>query len=302
MTGAADRRRVVGRFAPTPSGPLHLGSLLAAVGSWLDAHQAGGEWLLRIDDLDRPRCRPEHEHAILAALAAHGLTPDRPPARQSGCPERYDAALRALDARGLLFRCSCSRRELAASGGGEPCCLRDCRRRPADAAGPDASQRIDLTGLAPMQVVDRSLGPIEFAPARHRDVVVRRRDGIVAYALTAVVDDHAAGVTDVVRGGDLLAGTPWQLALHQALGLTPPRYLHLPVVTEPDGTKLAKSRRSLPLDPDRATADLTAVLGWLRQPPPPEDTKRSAAELLAAAALVWDPGRFAGEAQVRLAG
>jgi glutamyl-Q tRNA(Asp) synthetase len=118
--------------------------------------------------------------------------------------------------------------------------------------------------------------------------------------LAVVVDDHDAGVSDVVRGGDLLAGTPWQLALHQALGFAPPRYLHLPVVTEPDGAKLAKSRRSVPLDPARSTENLTAVLGWLRQPLP-ADTKKNAAELLAAAASVWDPGRFAGEAEVRLA-
>jgi glutamyl-Q tRNA(Asp) synthetase len=301
MTCAADRRRVVGRFAPTPSGPLHLGSLLAAVGSWLDARHAGGDWLLRIDDLDQPRCRPEHEHDILAALAAHGLVPDRPPTRQSGDAVRYEAALRQLDARGLLFQCSCSRRELAASGAPDPCCLRDCRNRGAAAThGSDTSLRVDLAGLAPMQATDRSLGAITFDPRRHRDLVLRRRDGIVAYALAVVVDDHDAGVSDVVRGGDLLAGTPWQLALHQALGFSPPRYLHLPVVTEPDGAKLAKSRRSVPLDPARSTENLTAVLGWLRQPLP-ADTKKNAAELLAAAASVWDPGRFAGEAEVRLA-
>jgi len=318
MPGAApDKARVVGRFAPTPSGPLHIGSLLAAVGSWLDARSSGGEWLLRIDDLDRPRCRPEHEHAILDSLKHHGLGHDRSLLRQSADPGRYEHALQALAARDLLFECRCTRRELAAvaatrpdaaeplaAGEKEPCCLRDCRhhgRRDAlpSIDGAETSLRVDLTALAPMRTLDRSLGTIEFDPARHRDLVVRRRDGIVAYALAVVVDDAAVGVTDVVRGGDLLSGTPWQLAMQQILGLPTPRYLHLPVVIEHDGRKLAKSRHSAALDPATATADLEAVLGWLGQPHI-GSTKKNAAELLAAAASVWDPARFAGSAEVRL--
>lgn len=317
MTEAVARRRVVGRFAPTPSGPLHLGSLLAAVGSWLDAHHAAGEWLLRIDDLDLPRCRPQHERSLRDALEAHALRPDRPPTRQSTDLAPYHAALRHLADRGLLFRCRCSRRELAEAsavdgGAEESCCLRDCHDRDRiDADGletalrtaPHASEsalRVDLRGFAARQVMDRSLGPIAFDPHRHRDLVLRRRDGIVAYALAVVVDDHAAGVTDVVRGGDLLSGTPWQLALHTALGLPEPRYLHLPVVTEADGSKLAKSRHSVPLDPAIAPQNLVTVLGWLGQALPAEATKKSAAELLAAAALDWDPARFAGRAEIRL--
>lgn len=295
--------RVTGRFAPSPTGPLHLGSLLAALGSFLDAHHQGGEWLLRIDDLDRPRCRQEHADAILDALAAHRLHSSRPVTRQSDDPTPYTAAIAALDERGLLFNCDCSRRELAASGiadGGEPCCLRDCRTRRPDASG--SALRADLTGLRPMTVQDRSLGPIRFDPARHRDVVVRRRDGIVAYALAVVVDDAGAGVTDVVRGGDLLQGTAWQLALHQMLGLEPPRYLHLPVVTEPDGTKLAKSRRSVPLDPGIATRNLKRALEWLNQPVPTALDEGDIAAALKAAAERWDSARFAGRAEIRLPG
>lgn len=292
---------VVGRFAPTPSGSLHIGSLLAAVGSWLDARAAGGEWLLRIDDLDRPRCRPEHEHAILHALDLHGLGHDRPLLRQSSNPARYARALQVLAARGVLFECRCTRRELA--GEEQDCCLRDCRHRGQRTLLPsidglETSLRVDLTALAPIHCVDRSLGRIEFDPTRHRDLVVRRRDGIVAYALAVVVDDAAAGVTDVVRGGDLLAGTPWQLALQQMLGLPTPRYLHLPVVVERDGRKLAKSRRSVALEPAATTANLQTVLGWLRQPF--TGSKKNAAELLAAAASVWDPACFAGSAELRL--
>ena len=304
MSGAARAEaRVVGRFAPTPSGPLHIGSLLAAVGSWLDARSAGGEWLLRIDDLDGPRCRPEHEHTILQALDLHSLGYDRSLLRQSSDPARYERALQTLAARGALFECRCTRRELAV-GEREPCCLRDCRHRGQRTLLPsidglETTLRVDLTALAPMRCADRSLGLIEFDPARHRDLVVRRRDGIVAYALAVVVDDAAAGVTDVVRGGDLLAGTPWQLALQQMLGLPTPRYLHLPVVIERDGRKLAKSRHSVALDPATATANLQAVLGWLRQPCTGSG-KKNAAELLAAAASVWDTACFAGSAEARL--
>ena len=298
---ARDHAPVIGRFAPSPTGHLHLGSLLAALGSFLDARHAGGLWRVRLDDLDRPRCRDAYAGSILAALAAHGLAPDGPVARQTEDPRRYAAALSVLEARGLLFSCDCSRRELAAAGvagAAEPVCLRDCRsRRPAAA---DAALRADLAGLRPMAVQDRSLGPIRFDPAQHKDVVVRRRDGIHAYALAVVVDDAEAGVTEVVRGGDLLTGTPWQLALHQALTLEPPRYLHLPVVTEPDGSKLAKSQRTVALDADAAALNLTRVLEWLRQPVPAALREGDIAAGLRTAAAQWDSARFSGLAEIRL--
>ena len=295
--------RVTGRFAPSPTGPLHLGSLLAALGSFLDARHARGEWLLRLDDLDRPRCREAHATAILDALRAHGLEPSRAVTRQTDDPRRYGAALAALEARDLLFTCDCSRRELAAAGlvgAAETCCLRDCRDRRPSAA--EAALRADLSALRPMEIRDRSLGPIRFDPAQQRDIVVRRRDGIVAYALAVVVDDAEAGVTDVVRGGDLLEGTCWQLALHQALGLGPPRYLHLPVVTEADGAKLAKSRRSVPLGPDSAARNIAQVLEWLRQPVPAALLSGDIAAGLEAAAAQWDTAPFSGMAEIRLPG
>lgn len=293
----------VGRFAPSPTGHLHIGSLLAALGSYLDARHTDGVWLLRLDDLDRPRCRPGYAAAILDALDAHGLRPSRPLTRQTDDPRPYDAALAALAARGLLFTCDCSRRELAAAGlagAAEPCCLRDCRQRRPDAAA--AALRVDLAGLGPMTVQDRSLGAIRFDPSQHRDLIVRRRDGIIAYALAVVIDDAEAGVTDVVRGGDLLDGTPWQLALHQALALEPPRYLHLPVVTEPDGQKLAKSRRAVPLAAEAAASDLMQVLEWLRQPVPAALRSGDIAAGLVAAAADWDAARFRGLAEIRLPG
>lgn len=284
----------IGRFAPTPSGPLHLGSLLAAVGSWLDATREGS-CLLRIDDLDQARCRAEHEAAIFEALRAFGLHYPLPLMRQSTRASAYEAAIAQLRRRVPLFHCDCTRRDLAAVA--EPCCVRDCRLTEKDPA--NSSLRADLRSLTPLCVQDRSLGPIVFEPQLQRDVIVRRRDGIIAYHLACVVDDAAQGVTDVVRGADLLPSTPWQLALHQALSLTPPAYLHLPLVVEADGRKLAKSRHSAPLDPAAAPAALRQVLRWLKQKDPPTDIA-SVAGLLSAARSQWDPERLAGLQLVRL--
>jgi len=285
----------IGRFAPTPSGPLHIGSLLAAVGSWLDAGN-GGLCHLRIDDLDTPRCRGTHETAILTALAACGLSYPQPPLHQSTRGAAYEAAIARLRERVPLFYCDCTRRELAAEA--EACCIRDCARRSPDPA--NSSLRADLRGLEAQSVRDRSLGEIVFDPRLQRDLIVRRRDGLLAYHLACVVDDAAQGVTDVVRGADLLAGTPWQLALHQALALTPPAYLHLPLVVEADGQKLSKSRHAAPLDAAQATAALRQVLRWLGQDDPPANLG-SAAAILADARDRWEPARFAGVVEVRLA-
>jgi glutamyl-Q tRNA(Asp) synthetase len=264
------------------------------VGSWLDA-TSWGEWLLRIDDLDTPRCRPQHEHAILAALCAFGLDSADEPKRQSDRRARYAQAETTLASRLPLFHCDCTRRDLAR--GGEPCCARDCRRRRCDPA--DSALRADLRGLPVLRVLDRSLGEIQFAPQLHRDVIIRRRDGLHSYHLATVVDDADEGITDVVRGADLLPSTVWQLALQAALDLPTPVYLHLPLVVEPDGRKLAKSRHSAPLEPGRATEQLRRVLGWLGQPQPPL-TLRDARSMLAWLRPRWDPARLLGLREVRL--
>lgn len=272
---------------------MHLGSLLTAVGSWLDARQHG-ECLLRIDDLDEPRCRPEHETTIEQALTAFGLDYPSPILRQSARRARYAQLLDRLSAQLPLFHCDCTRRDLA--GDGEPCCVRDCRKNPRDPA--NSALRADLTGLSPRRVVDRSLGVIEFDPALQRDVVVRRRDGLHAYQLACVIDDADQGITDVVRGADLLPSTRWQIALQQALGFSSPTYLHLPLVLEADGRKLAKSDRAAALEPTRAAAELRQVLTWLKQEKPPAECN-SAGAILTWMLPRWDPARFAGLSEVR---
>lgn len=272
---------------------MHLGSLLAAVGSWLDA--AGGLCLLRIDDLDTTRCRPEYERAILRTLDTFGLRYPETVIRQSARTATYAAAVTRLGARIPLFYCDCTRRELA--GEGETCCLKDCRDRRCDPLS--SSLRADLRSLEPMTVIDRSLGEIQFDPLTQRDVIVRRRDGVHTYPLATVIDDAEQGVTDVVRGADLIPSTAWQLALHQALDLRPPRYLHLPIVVEPDGSKLAKSRRSAALEPAQALPQLRQVLRWLAQDEPPAAID-TAGDLMSWMKLRWDPTRFVGSSMITL--
>jgi glutamyl-Q tRNA(Asp) synthetase len=284
----------IGRFAPSPTGDLHLGSLVAALASYLDARARGGRWLLRIDDLDTPRAVPGAADRILRTLLAFGFEHDGRVAFQSTCRGRYAAALEVLRRGDKLFACDCSRSRIAAADG-EQCCVADCRQRAVPEQG--ASLRACLRGLARLEVPDRSLGPICFDPAVHRDVVVRRRDGIEAYHLAVVVDDDACGVTDVVRGADLLEATGWQLGLQVALGLSAPAYLHVPVVTEPDGAKLAKSRRTVALDAGSVMPLLRLALGLLSQPVPDASGPE---ELLHLAARGWDPARFRGRSRIAL--
>jgi len=215
--------------------------------------------------------------------------------RQSARTQAYAAAVTRLAARLPLFHCDCSRRDLA--GEAEPCCARGCRQHPRSPQ--DSALRADLTGLPALVIDDRSLGEIRFDPAVQRDVVVRRRDGLHSYQLATVVDDAEQGITDVVRGADLLPSTAWQIALQHALGLTTPRYLHLPLVVEADGRKLAKSRHAAPLDASEATAQLRRVFGWLKQDCPPAPVMAPRA-MLAWMSERWDPARLKGLREVRL--
>ena len=272
----------VGRFAPSPTGPLHLGSLVAALGSFLDARQQRGRWLLRIEDLDTARVRPGCSDQIQRTLAALGLSWDGTVEYQSRRLHLYEEALRALGGRGLAYACHCTRRVLAGDGAAYP---GTCRDRPA-APGPAALRfRVDETES--VSFTDRFQGASSFAMGALGDVVIRRRDGVVAYQLAVVVDDAEQGVSDVVRGADLLPSTPWQLLLQRALALPPLRYGHLPLVVEPSGAKLAKSRRSVPVDIRRASRQLIEALHLLRQTPPPELLDENPAQVLSWAVKHW---------------
>jgi glutamyl-Q tRNA(Asp) synthetase len=293
-----------GRFAPSPTGPLHFGSLITAVASWLDARAAGGEWLVRIEDVDAPRCRVEHETQILRALEAHGLHWDGAVARQSDAlrQARYAECLERLTALGRLYPCGCSRKEIADSAvaardHGETVypgtCRNGLRGRPARAW----RVRVDEREVC---WVDRLFGGICRDLATDcGDFVVRRADGLYAYQLAVVVDDAGQGVTDVVRGADLLDSTPRQLWLQQLLGYATPRYLHVPVAMDGAGEKLSKQTRAAPLGCERAAANLRAVNAFLRQAEPPEELRAPEA-LLAWMTAHWDASRIPRQRGLRV--
>lgn len=253
-------QRPRGRFAPSPTGPLHFGSLVAALGSWLFARAAGGDWLVRIEDLDPPREVPGAAAGQLATLAAFGMAPDEPPAFQSARGALYAEALATLLDRGDAFECHCSRTDLAAAGGIHRACVPGRRRRT-----PAVRLRVPDVRLG---FDDRIQGHYEQDLGRDvGDVVLRRADGCWAYQLAVVVDDAAQGITDVVRGADLLDSTPRQILLQQRLGLPTPAYAHLPLVRDAEGRKLGKSLAALPVDAADPLPALRAAWAFLGQPP-----------------------------------
>ena len=284
----------VGRFAPSPTGSLHLGSLLAAVGSFLDARSRGGRWLVRIEDLDTARTIPGCAERMLRTLEAFALHWDGAIEYQSARTAHYAQALATLAAHGLTFECSCTRRERIGEGGYPGTCREGPKRRGATAT----RFRVDDRTVA---FQDRAQGQCRFELRERGDVVIRRRDGPFAYQLAVVVDDALQGVTDVVRGADLLDSTPWQIALQEALKLPTPSYLHLPLVTEPGGAKLAKSRRSLGLDPRAAGRALHEALVLLKQEPPDRLKLEPPASVLEWGCAHWNLDRFHGLREVRAA-
>lgn len=267
----------IGRFAPSPTGPLHAGSLVAALASWLDARAFSGRWLVRIEDVDTPRCVPGADRLILDQLAACGLVPDEPPVWQSARGTLYQAALERLVAAGWAYPCACTRsdieRALAARGtpkprGGElvyPGTCRDGLHGREARAMRMRTSFVDCASEPEITWHDRRLGE----QGQHLceavgDFVLKRADGLWAYQLAVVVDDAAQGVTDVVRGEDLADNTPRQILLQRALGLPTPRYLHTPLVLGANGEKLSKQNGADALDlsdPPAALCTAAAVLG-----------------------------------------
>ena len=280
-----------GRFAPSPTGPLHFGSLVAAVASWLDARAAGGRWSVRIEDVDAPRTVPGAADAILRALEACGLAWDGPVVRQGDRTALYARALARLRERGLAYRCRCSRREIADSAlpGIEGAVYPGTCRGLDIPAEEGAAERFRVDpGIVSFE--DRVQGRIAQDVAREvGDFIVRRRDGLFAYQLAVVVDDADQGVTDVVRGADLLASTPRQILLQRALALPTPRYLHFPVAVDPRGEKLSKRHAAAPLEAANAPEAIARALAFLGQPEAPAGPVH---EMLAAAVAAWAPRRI----------
>ena len=269
-----------GRFAPSPTGPLHAGSLVAALASWLDARAHGGAWLVRIEDVDTPRCLPGMDGVILAQLAACSLLADAPPLVQSTRGPAYQAALDQLLAAGLAYPCGCTRKDIedALARQGRPrqrhaelvypgTCRNGLHGRPARAWRLDVARCAALAGHSVTTWHDRRLGQQTQDVAREvGDFVLRRADGLWAYQLAVVVDDAAQGITDVVRGEDLADNTPRQILLQNALGLATPRYLHTPLVLGANGEKLSKQNGAEAFDSRAPLAALSAAATALGMP------------------------------------
>ncbi|MDK9717509.1 MAG: tRNA glutamyl-Q(34) synthetase GluQRS [Trichlorobacter sp.] len=256
---------IIGRFAPSPTGPLHTGSLVAAVGSWLMAKSAGGQWLLRIDDLDGPRCRQEFEDDILRTLERFGLSWDGAITRQSDNTEAYAEAFEQLRKLGAVYPCGCSRAEIARSAsaphpGEEIAYPGTCRSGLLVGRKPRA-WRLRTDGVQ-IAFDDLRHGRITTELDRTGDFVVKRAEGFFAYQLAVVVDDQLTGVNQVVRGDDLLDSTPRQVLIHQLLGWPLPQYCHLPLVTGPDGAKLSKRDNTVSLADGRMVGKESELLRW----------------------------------------
>lgn len=262
-----------GRFAPSPTGPLHFGSLIAAVGSYLQAKQHDGEWLLRIEDIDPPREVEGATDSILFTLDHFGFEWDGPVLYQSSRSEAYLDALSQLDHEGLSYRCCCSRKQIAEQStqlGLPPYVYPGTCRNTQHGGMTPASTRLltrtekicftDLLQGDYCQQIEREVG----------DFVLRRADGLFAYQLAVVIDDAYQGITEIVRGSDLLDNTPRQIVLQQALGFDIPRYLHLPLVVNEDGQKLSKQTFAAALDDTQPTPALWQALKLLGQEPEKE--------------------------------
>lgn len=281
-----------GRFAPTPSGPLHFGSLVAALGGYLEARAHGGEWLVRIEDLDPPRVVAGAADDILRTLEAFGFEWDGPVMHQSRRAQAYREALDRLSRAGWLYACVCSRRQVHASARGGvdgPVYPGTCRGRRPDAGGV-AALRLSVPDRR-IVFADALQGRVACdLAAECGDFVVRRADGVTSYQLAVVVDDAAQGITHVVRGADLLTSTPRQIVLQQGLGLPTPAYLHLPVVLDERGDKLSKQTLAERVDaraPLPALFDALCFLGM-----PADRSAGNVGEFWEMARAAWSPNRL----------
>ena len=279
----------IGRFAPSPTGPLHVGSLVAAVASWLDARAAGGRWLVRMEDLDRPRCVPGAADTILRQLEAYGLAWDGEVLYQSQRDDAYAAALDQLKSARHAYPCACTRSQLATApknAEGETIYPGTCRAGLPPGATPRAWRvRVgDVSACFQDRVHGSLCQPLATDVG---DFVVKRADGLFAYQIAVVVDDAFQGISDIVRGADLLWNTPRQIHLQALLGLPSPRYAHVPLVTNAAGQKLSKQTLAPALPVSGCSAALADALATLGHPPPAELQEASPDQLLQWASAHW---------------
>jgi glutamyl-Q tRNA(Asp) synthetase len=284
----ASTSRYRGRFAPSPTGPLHFGSLVAAVGSFLQARTSGGQWLIRIEDIDPPREVAGAANAQLETLARFGMMPDEPVSYQSKSDKRHREALTRLRRDGHAFGCACTRRDLPDTGIYPGTC-----RKGLPPGATERSVRFRVSGN-PVEVLDRVFGRTEYNLVHAGgDFVIRRADGLIAYQLAVVVDDIAAGVTEVVRGSDLLDSSARQQCLYEALGARTPDWMHLPLCVDRFGRKLSKSGASDPVERLPPANALRLALTALGHAPP--GGRRGLASLWQWGLSEWQPERVPTE-------
>jgi glutamyl-Q tRNA(Asp) synthetase len=294
---SSEPARYRGRFAPSPTGPLHFGSLIAAAASYLQARANDGEWLLRIEDIDPPREPPGADRLILQALEAYGFEWDGPVVYQSTFTPHHEVLVAQLLEDGKAYPCSCSRRDLA-----------DAPRGPLGAIYPgtcrdscessDTAIRLRTTD-APIEFVDLLQGRLcQHLESESGDFVIRRRDGLIAYHMAVVVDDHDQAITEIVRGIDLIDSTPRHIWLQQQLGFRTPAYMHIPVAINQEGQKLSKLTGAAGIDISRPAPMLYHAIAALGQAPPPELAQGKVSELWAWAIVHWDPQPLAGHREI----
>ena len=282
VSGVASSVSYVGRFAPSPTGPLHFGSAVAALASFAQARSRRGRWTVRIEDIDPPREQPGASAAILNALTALGLEWDGPVRYQSQRAAAYDEALATLDTAGWTFGCACTRKQLGAGPYPGTC-------RNGVAAGKIARSIRVRVDAEEIEFEDKLHGSFKQDLRRKvGDFIVLRSDGLYSYHLAVVVDDAADGITEIVRGADLIDSTPRQIYLQSILGLVTPAYVHIPLVLDDKGTKLSKQAFADPIDVRAAPRVLIEALRFLQQHPPPELLDGSADEIVAWAVTHWD--------------
>jgi len=287
----------VGRFAPSPTGPLHFGSLLAAVASYLQAKSRSGLWLLRVEDIDPPRQQEGAIEEILAALQRYGFEWDGPVTYQSENAARHHQVVAELQAAGLAYPCSCSRRDLATAKRGPlgaiypGTCRNGCQ-------GDQSAIRI-RTNDAPIEFVDVLQGTqCQRLESESGDFVIRRRDGLIAYHLAVVVDDFDQGISEIIRGIDLLDSTPRQIHLQRLLDYRTPAYLHIPVAENAEGQKLSKLTGAPAIPLDNINRTLVIALEALGQRPPPELAVSSLDDIWIWSIKHWQPAVLADQAAI----
>ena len=283
-----------GRFAPSPTGPLHFGSLLAAVASFLDARSSGARWLLRIENIDPPREVPGAAEEIVSVLERYGFEWDGAIRWQADSTAEHEAALASLLETGMAYPCGCSRRSLAGQPQGPLGVIYPGTCRDGTSAT-EYAYRVRTTST-PIRYTDRLQGvQVSELERESGDFVIKRRDGLIAYQLAVVVDDFLDNVTRVVRGVDLIDSTPRQIWLQRQLGYPTPEYAHIPIAVHPDGDKLSKLTGAPGLDPEAAGSNLSKALAALGQAVPEGLDDASTEEIWAHAVRHWNPDPLVGK-------